>query len=276
MKLNEVKKNGADAKYVLLMEHLQKLALWAGGEASMPSYAAFLGNRLATCGEATGAPFDSSLFPCQKCEAILQPGFNCTVRIETNGAKVRRRRSKLYHPTKNIVIYTCHFCLFRNMKKGTPKHHMKEIFASKVKSDTKVGSSSTKQKLVSSKSATIGSKEISEKVVEVLHSEQIASSKLNPSSSVMLPEPAKEAPVGNSPITPKSLLEGKKKKRKKSGSVAKEHIENENRNLTPNAEKVVGESSRKRRKGWSSLKEIAESGGSNNLNITNLPLPFFL
>ncbi|PIA63283.1 hypothetical protein AQUCO_00200953v1 [Aquilegia coerulea] len=268
-KLNEEKK-AADVKSVLVMKHLQNLALWAGGEASMPSYAAFLGNRLATCEETTGVSLDPSLFPCQKCEAVLQPGFNCTVRIETNGAKVRRRGNKLYIPTKNIVIYTCHFCSFRNMKKGTPKHHMKELFVSKLKSGTEVGSTS-KQKLVSSKIATIGSKQISKKVVE-----QTPTSNFNPSSLVMPQEPAKEIPVGNSPITPKSLLEGKKKKRKKSGSAVKEQVDNENRNLTPNAEKVVGESSRKRRKGWSSLKEIAESGGSNNLNITNLPLPFFL
>ncbi|KAF5203127.1 RNase P Rpr2/Rpp21 subunit domain protein [Thalictrum thalictroides] len=213
MKLNEEKKNGG-GKSVLLMQHLQNLALWAGGHASMSSYAAFLGNLLATCGEATG-DVNPLITVFHKCEAILQPGFNCTVRIETNGAKVRRRRNKLYHPTKNVVIYTCHFCSFRNMKKGTPKYHMKEIFASKVKSDTEVGSSSTKQKLVSSKSATIGSKEIKEKVVGVLHSEQIPTSILNPSSFVMHPEPAKEFPVGNSPsTTPKSLLEGKRKKTK--------------------------------------------------------------
>ncbi|KAF9589275.1 hypothetical protein IFM89_022241 [Coptis chinensis] len=268
-------KGGAgDLKSVLRMQHLQNISVWAAGEVGMPSYAAFLGNCFGKYSEASGLPIDPSFIPCQRCEAILQPGFNCTVRIETNGAKVRKRRNKSYVPTKNIVVYTCHFCSNRNVKRGTPKHHMKEIFASELKTGSEFVSTLVDKK---SGSSIKGSKKIKKPLGTV--PPQVISKSV-PHNSKIHPDLAKEIRAEKSAATPKErtkLFLSKGKKRKNISPGSKEQVENENKIMTPNAEKVVGESSRKRRKGWSSLKKIAETSGSeNNRNISTIVLPFFM
>ncbi|KAL5723334.1 hypothetical protein ACHQM5_006745 [Ranunculus cassubicifolius] len=254
----DVAKKATDVKSMLKMQHLQNLSVWAGNEASMSSYAAFLGNRFGTFREANEIPLDPSLVPCQKCESILRPGFNCTVRVETNDGKARRRRNRVYVPPKNIVVYTCHFCSHRNVKKGTPKRHMKEILASKQKPT------------LESESSSKGAINESKKVI-------VSETVLDQKSDEGGPRPfiTPEVGVESSPVTPKLLLlEGKKKRRRK--SLLKDEVGDENKSVTPDVEKTVGESSRKKRKGWSSLKEIAENSASNNRNITNLSLPFFI
>ncbi|KAF9624464.1 hypothetical protein IFM89_011472 [Coptis chinensis] len=202
----KVGKKAGDLKSILRMQHLQNIAVWAGGEAGMPSYAAFLGNRLGNCSEASSIPIDSSFIPCQRCEAILQPGFNCTVRIETNGAKVRKRRNKCHIPPKNNVVYTCHFCSNRNVKRGTPKHHTKDIFASELKTE----STTVDKKSGSSNSVIKGSKKIKKPLGNVPVSKSV------PCSSTEL---AKEVPVEKSAATPKEttelLLSNGRKKRKR-------------------------------------------------------------
>ncbi|KAI3864966.1 hypothetical protein MKX03_023237 [Papaver bracteatum] len=110
---------------------------------SIPSLGALLGQRLASWFESMGTPIGSSLFLCQRCESILQPGSNCTVRIVKNGTKKKKkqRKNSSVRP-QNKVVYTCNFCLHRNLEKGTLKNQMKEI----VPAGLKVSGSSTKRR----------------------------------------------------------------------------------------------------------------------------------
>lgn len=62
---NTGKKN-VDKKSILKMQHLQRLATWAGGEARIPPLGAFLGACLAAAGETLGIPLDHSTFLCQR------------------------------------------------------------------------------------------------------------------------------------------------------------------------------------------------------------------
>lgn len=110
------------------LNHLENLATWASGKASIPSLAAFFGQRLATAAESLAVAPDASLFTCQRCETILQPGSNCSIRIEKNNAKRRRRQKKCSNSRQNNVAYYCHHCSCRNIKRGTPKGHMKVLY----------------------------------------------------------------------------------------------------------------------------------------------------
>nr|GLL44910.1 uncharacterized protein LOC109166698 [Ipomoea trifida]GMD76391.1 uncharacterized protein LOC109166698 [Ipomoea batatas]GMD81080.1 uncharacterized protein LOC109166698 [Ipomoea batatas] len=48
------KQSHVNAKLMLKLEHIKNLAVWASGEASIPSLGAFFGNRLAASSEALG------------------------------------------------------------------------------------------------------------------------------------------------------------------------------------------------------------------------------
>ncbi|PON84587.1 LOW QUALITY PROTEIN: hypothetical protein TorRG33x02_196540 [Trema orientale] len=58
--------SSSNAKHLLKVEHLEKLAIWASGEASIPSLAAFFGQRLASVGESLGVSPNPSLFSCRR------------------------------------------------------------------------------------------------------------------------------------------------------------------------------------------------------------------
>ncbi|PNY12120.1 3-ketoacyl-CoA synthase, partial [Trifolium pratense] len=73
-----------------------------------------------------GFVFGVDLFCCQ-CETILHPGFNSTVRIEKNRSKAKHRNKKYGSIAQNNVVYKCHFCSHQNLKRGTPKGHLKKI-----------------------------------------------------------------------------------------------------------------------------------------------------
>lgn len=60
------KKATSNVKSILKLEHLRNLAVWASGEASIPSLGAFYGQCLASGEEAMGVPPDSSLITCQR------------------------------------------------------------------------------------------------------------------------------------------------------------------------------------------------------------------
>ncbi|KAL2348035.1 hypothetical protein Fmac_002035 [Flemingia macrophylla] len=125
----------SNTKSKLRCEHLKNLAQWATtNDPLIPSLAAFYGRQYATFGEATGVPPDPSLMTCQRCETVLQPGFNTTVRIEKNKSKVRHKRKSSDNITQNNIVYKCHFCLHQNRKRGTPKEHIKGSCPSKDKS----------------------------------------------------------------------------------------------------------------------------------------------
>ncbi|KAK4842803.1 hypothetical protein QYF36_000310 [Acer negundo] len=260
-KIGKKQTNPINVKSKLKLEHLQSLAVWAGGQASAPSLAAFFGHRLAAETEALGLQPDPSLFSCQRCETMLQPGFNCNVRIEKNQVKARHRRKKYKFPSQNNVVYICHFCSYRNLKRGTPKGHMKEICPPKDKRALRPECS----KSASQKST-------------VLETETRSKDKVSKLDEVTLPAIAGDAPVSNCPVTPvrtKLTLEVTKRKRNKSGT--KKPPESESTSAVVDAEKTAGTSTKRRRKSWTSLKEIAErSGHDNSRNITNLTIPFSL
>ncbi|GLU05806.1 hypothetical protein SLE2022_228840 [Rubroshorea leprosula] len=242
-------KKQTNVKSKLKHDHLQNLAVWASSEASIPSLAAFFGHRLAADGEISGISPDPSLLPCQRCETILRPGFNCTVRIEKNGAKARHRRKKPHSLTQNNVVFKCHFCSHRNLKKGTPKGHMKGICPPKLKTPS-----------------------ISEAVKSVSWDQDTSEDKDKPCNVEVIPLPAI---AEDNPTTPlvkigRTLLDGNKRKRNKSGS--KRSAECNGNSTTIDAEKTVGASSKRRRKSWMSLKEIAESNEkSNSRNVISIP-----
>ncbi|KAK3227314.1 hypothetical protein Dsin_007176 [Dipteronia sinensis] len=262
VKIGKKQTNPINVKSKLKLEHLQSLAVWAGGQASVPSLAAFFGHRLAADTEALGLQPDPSLFSCQRCETMLQPGFNCTVRIEKNQVKARHRRKKHKFPSQNNVVYNCHFCSFRNLKRGTPKGHMKEICPPKdIKASRPDCSKSTFQKST------------------FLETETRSNNEVTKLDEITSPAIAGDAPVSNSPVTPsvrtKLTLEVTKRKRNKSGT--KKPAESESASATNDTEKTAGTSTKRRRKSWTSLKEIAEkSGHDNSQNITNLTIPFSL
>ncbi|KAK2664084.1 hypothetical protein Ddye_002658 [Dipteronia dyeriana] len=254
-KIGKKQTNPVNVKSKLKLEHLQSLAVWAGGQASVPSLAAFFGHRSAAETEALGLQPDPSLFSCQRCETMLQSGFNCTVRIEKNQVKARHRRKKHKFPSQNNVVYNCHFCSFRNLKRGTPKGHMKEICPPRDKQ----ASRPERSKSTSQKST-------------VLETEMRSNDEVTKLDEVTLPAIAGDAPVSNSPVTPvrtRLTLEVAKRKRNKSGTKKPAESIDE--------EKTAGTSTKRRRKSWTSLKEIAErSGNDNSQNITNLTIPFSL
>ncbi|XP_058083290.1 uncharacterized protein LOC131231195 [Magnolia sinica] len=259
---------------ILRIQHLQKLAIWAGGEVSIPPLGALFGHHLAANAEATGIPIDSSFFTCQGCETILQPGRNCTVRIKKNTAKMQRHKKSCV-PSKNNVVYTCHFCSHQSLHRGTPEGHMKEIFASRPKliSDSKQVSSTDKKSIIPEKDTATGA--------------EIIYLKPNPLSESKSKSPKKEKDqavgeitIENSPATPfkrvgSALSVEKKWKRCRSGP--KKTVGNENSSASMETGKATSGSSKRRRKAWSSLKEIAENNERESAReIGNLTIPFHI
>lgn len=186
-----------------------------------------------------------------RCETILQPGYNCTIRVEKNRANASgscsRRSKKASTPTQNNVVYTCHFCSHRNLKRGTPKGHLKDVYPPKSKACPKVKpQKSAAQIPCSSESKIQAVNEISEVGSPVVKGEE-------------------ESPT--TPLT--NLLDAKRRKRNRSGSKKLAEARGADVQASPSAT-----SSKRRRKSWTSLKEIAESHELDR-NITNLKIPLF-
>lgn len=267
---NGKKQSHHNAKSILKLKHLQHLAEWSTAEASIPSLGALLGHRFAEFGEALGISPDYSLFPCQRCETILQPGLNCSVRIEKNRAK-RRRRSKTYTPTKNNVVYTCHFCSHRNLKRGTPKGYIRDKAPSKAKPSLKPfkGGDSTVQKCEDAEKSDVN------KVASYVAIETRSPLISHTCSSISLTD----APPTPLAMTGAKLLDSKRRKRKKPGpkESADESLIRSSAKAEP--EKGSGTTSRKRRKSWTSLKEIAATEENERNQIQRLKdfsIPFLL
>ncbi|THG15901.1 hypothetical protein TEA_008936 [Camellia sinensis var. sinensis] len=200
-----------------------------------------------------------------KCESILQPGYNCTVRIEKNTTKARHRGKSSNISTQNSVVYKCHFCSHRNLKRGTPQGHMKEICPPKAKPSFKLGPScSTVIKSVKLEEGATGNKEV-KKVDEIA------------SPAITTDDAVKDSPAPATPSvrTGLTLLEAKRRKRNRSG--AKKAAESESNSTTTVAENSVSAANKRKRKSWTSLKEIAESSEhGNSQNLSNLRIPFFI
>lgn len=258
----QIKGGSSNIKATLKLQHLQNLAVWASEEAAVPSLGAFFGQRLAASQEAIGVSPDSSLFSCQRCESILHSGYNCTVRIEKKRGKAKKQRIKPKVFTLNNVVYTCNFCSHRNLKRGTAKGYMKEICPSKLKlsSESEPTNVSTPCKV--------------EEIIRKIG----AHKKMD---EVIMPETPKDMiPIENSMVSPwlktgSTMLDSKKRMRKRSKS--NKPVELESNSVTVDVEKAGIGSSKRRRKTWTSLKEIAERREQNNSsNVTNITIPFFI
>ncbi|MCL7041503.1 hypothetical protein MKW94_018966 [Papaver nudicaule] len=299
--------NSSNGRSILKTKHLEKLGLWAA-DVSIPSLGVMFGQRLASCSESMGTSVDSNLFLCQRCESILQPGSNCTVRIEKNGLKKRKRRNNSSVAPQNNVVYTCNFCSHRNLKRGTSKNHMKEILPprpKKVKSDEKrlnlVKTKADEGKLDMNAEAIVcpenlsglkedGAAQICSGTEKALESnseigqtaEELAPAEFIPIEISEAKVPGMYPVIGNaenekSPATPSNkvpmlLLDSKRRKRTKSQN---KQVATESNSTTTDAEKVSTNSNKRRRKSWSSLKELAEANERKN-DITNLTIPFRL
>ncbi|EEF32658.1 conserved hypothetical protein [Ricinus communis] len=249
-------------KSFLKLEHLQNLSVWASREASIPSLSAFFGRQFAAAGEALGLLPDHALIPCQRCETLLQPGLNCTVRIVKTLAKSRRRHKKPNTSMQSNVVYNCHFCSHRNLKRGCAKGYMKEIWPSKPKQ---------KPSAESKPSKSIPERSVSLENVSGIKDEMVKM------DEITLPPLSGDTCITNSPATPlvksgATLLDAKRRKRNKSG--AKETDSNK---ASKDSERTVNASSKRKRKSWTSLKEIAESKEHDSTrNVTNLTIPFLI
>ncbi|GAB2301086.1 hypothetical protein Dimus_035119 [Dionaea muscipula] len=253
-----------NAKSILKLKHLQNLAIWASRELSIPSLAAFYGRQFAACGEAFSVPPDPSLFPCQRCETILQPGFNCKVRIEKNQAKKLQHGKKRVSSIVNNVVYTCGFCSHRNVMRGTSKGHVRVNIPLKAKPPPKPESTkSTPQTESTMVKATVTGIQVNNTCGE-------ASPEMSKSSETSFPE----TPLAKPRAT--LLLDSKRKKRRT--SVVKKTADSESSVATIDAEKISETSRKKRRKSWTTLKEITQSSererSKTMISVSSIPFLF--
>ncbi|XP_021765692.1 uncharacterized protein LOC110730218 [Chenopodium quinoa] len=308
------KKQSHNSKAVLKHKHLQSLAQWAAGlgqgkgkdEPSVGYLGALFGRRFAEFGESLGIAPDPSLFSCQRCETILQPGSNCTIRIEKNRAK-RQRRSKTKTPTQNNVVYTCHFCLHRNLKRGTPKGHMKDLTPSKPISSKPKSVISAKKSKTNISNVKIGKEEISKVITAKANEENLNKvitakaneeklnkditdkgdkenfSKVITDEATEAPAPAisnvcsslTDAPTSSLAESGAKLLDSKRRKRKKPG--LKRSTEETMVSSAPAEIEKGSGALKKRKKSWTTLKDIAESEKHDrNQRFTNFSIPFNL
>lgn len=251
---------GPNLKSVLRHEHLKNLALWSTcGDSPIPSLATFFGRRLAADGQASDIPHDPDLFSCQRCETVLQPGFNCNVRIDkvsANKKKHMRRRYKkkpnMFLPQNNVVYY-CNLCSHRNLKRGTTKGQMKDMYPPKPKT-------------------TRPRPKIDKDVTVVVAPREIGSNILLPSSP--------ERRVKNVSVvenTPKPMLTLEREKRIRK-SKSKKPVEPES---VPEKKATVGGvgggSNKRKRKAWTSMKELSETTTTNKgSSSVNFKIPFLL
>ncbi|XP_072994596.1 uncharacterized protein [Typha latifolia] len=260
-------KRHVDVCSVLRVQHLQRLATWASGQASVPPLGAFLGERLAAKAEDSGVPLDQSNLICQRCETILQPGFNCTIRIRKKAKKARHRKKSCI-PSRNNIVYACHYCSHPNVRWGTLDGHVKSLLASRhshkldSNPDLLLDEERSKQGLAM--------KDELDQYVEVsaVVNSLTPSERSTPENNAMLD--------CKSPMTPLVNSVSISNKRKVSTSVTGDLLGANNTTATDSV-KGVGGSSKRRRKGWSSLKEITKSEELENArSISNFAIPFIM
>ncbi|KAJ8447288.1 hypothetical protein Cgig2_013065 [Carnegiea gigantea] len=221
------RKQSPNPKSLLKLKHLQNLAEWATKEASIPSLGAFFGCRFTEFGEALGILLDPFLFPCRR-----------------NRAKRRRRHGKTNPPTQNDVVYTCSFCSHRNLKRGTPKGHMKDIRPSKSNLPSNLKS---RNPIAERSDGAEKSNTEKVKAQEVIETSSPTTGNITSSFT-------------ESQVTPAvKLLDSNKSKRKKSRP--KGSTDQSLAGSAPADTKDASgtNTSRKRRKSWTSLKEIAKN-----------------
>ncbi|CAA7033985.1 unnamed protein product [Microthlaspi erraticum] len=223
---------GPNLKSVLRHDHLKNLALWSvAGDTPLPPVATLLGRLLAAEGEASGIAPDPDLVSCQRCETILQPGFNCKVRIDKVSAKKKKKKKpNIVVLPQNNVVYYCSFCSHRNLKRGTSRGQMKEICPPKPKAPKKM-----------------------KKAMTMMRQE-------TQSNMLSSPERSGKDQVETSVVdTPKPMLTLERDKRIRR-SKSKKPMEPES--VPEKKATVVGGSDNRKRKSWTSMKEIAETNKS--------------
>ncbi|CAM8926766.1 unnamed protein product [Rhodiola kirilowii] len=248
---------------LLKLEHLQSLAAWASGDAVVLSLGAFFGSRFAACGQAVGIPPDDSLFTCERCEAILHPGDNCTVRIEKNKACGPHKNKGSKVPTQNNVVYKCHFCSQQTVKRGTLKGHLKRICPPKDKPAPKLKSPIAV--LAENTDTESGARDHASNptTFKSLVTESCCRNRGDASSAVVgatLENVCSPAPVTPLVGTYRSLLDTKKRIGYKSGSKK----EPEFNSVKTDATGTNDTSKKRRRKTSTSLKDLVKSSQSNN------------
>ncbi|KAJ8555770.1 hypothetical protein K7X08_013266 [Anisodus acutangulus] len=304
--IGKKKQTHVNAKSMLKLEHIKNIATWA-----IPPLGAFFGQRLAASAELLGVPPDPSCFTCQRCESILQVGYNCTTRIEKNKRKARKKRKTSGVPPKNCVVYECHFCSHRNLKRGTPRGYVKKLYPAKpTTSKVDPAKSATRKSeqldtlVASIDKARVDPTESAMRKCEQLDTlvSNICKAQVDPTESAIQKSEQFKASVAStnkdnktdvivsseiggddpmaSPATPlptvpvTSLLDSKRRKRNRTGS--KKKAEPQDGSFTTDAEKTVATSSKRNKKSWTSLKEIAESQSSNSRKFSNISVPFIL
>ncbi|KAJ6806820.1 uncharacterized protein M6B38_105745 [Iris pallida] len=276
-------KRNVDSASMLKMEHLQKLATWAGGEANVPPLGALFGRQLASNAEAEGVALKT--FLCERCESVLQPGFNCTIRIEKN-VKKKGRRNESHIPSQNKVVYKCHFCSHPNSMRGTQKGYVKDLLRSRPGANSNVQPSgkviSTPEKKICSLNKVVGNfkngldeKKIPDQNAQSLPSVTDSITELT-CNIPGVDADVEQISVEKSPVTPlRKLLDSSKKKRKARPTHG---TDDGTGSASLNSGEGTGGSSRRKRKGgWSSLKKIAESNeAGSSRTISNFVIPLVL
>lgn len=211
-----------------------------------------------------------------RCETILQPGFNCTIRIEKCVNKGRWRK-KASVPCKNSVVYTCHFCSHRNLKWGTAEGHMKNLIASRPGQDSDSNQHcSTDRARGNSENVLAAKHEVHQDAGEEIPL------KLEPVSESKSITPGRAAVTGQilskCPVTPPEKVGNTSQRKRKVGdSIPKKLPAGGNHSAMTDSGKGTGGSSKRRRKAWSSLKEITENGELENArNLSNFAIPFHI
>ncbi|CAL4975996.1 unnamed protein product [Urochloa decumbens] len=330
-------KTRVDEASLLRVKHLQRIAAWAGAEAGVGPIGALLGRRLAASAEAVGVPLGAATFLCQRCETVLKPGFNCTVRIRNKRNKAKRRKKS--NCCQNSVSYACHFCGDQNLILGSGKGVVKSLLPSRehgtMESSHRIlrgNNSSTRTRDIKMvlehsqaaslqadspsglRQSTSGRGEHGERLkcnlpIDCKMEEWAVMSAVNPSHLVASTSEEDstraELPVGLTFVTPqkKKLTEATdtkdlselfrteskgSKKGENPGSVTGKTLSSSSKSATNNSRKnskcaasdsaqVSGSSRKRARKGWTTLKQIAEKDElERKEKMDNFVIPFFM
>ena len=149
------------------------------------------------------------------------------------------------------------------MKRGTPKEHIKGICPSKDKSSL--------ESTPSTKSITHESSK--------LEKGNICKDEANEVDVFASQVVTKDVSLVDGPATPSSVstttsLEGKKRMR--NSSTSKKAVETVSMSAKSEVSKTQSTASKRRKRSWTSLKEIAQSNNHENSHVANLTIPFFL
>ncbi|XP_074584025.1 uncharacterized protein LOC141840043 [Curcuma longa] len=263
-----------DVSCALKTQHLQRLAAWASQEARIGPLAALLGQKLASEAEASSIPLDSSVFLCERCETMLQPGTNCTIRIVKVAAKKRRRTEKSRQPCQNKVTYTCHFCSHQNQTWGTAKGQVHTLLASQQVQTPKPNS---RNSISHSKDKCSKGIMISEELQHDAGRRNLSNPEAEPKSSTPERKATYQTELvakSQCPVTPSMKLATKSSNKSNNGCSRPDKVGS---NSAGDASgKMTGTGSRKQQRRRSmSLRKMVENELKEK-NVSNFAIPFHL